>query len=685
MNGFVEDAVGKLRETGYCLLPGVIEPTECDRLKQILEQAHRTFAPHYVGHAAAAHRLNFHQDERIVFNTHNKDRAFLKLIDLPPVFDIVEALLQEGSYRKADPVILRQNTARTPVAGTPAQQLHIDSRLPGCSFPLMAVVTWMLDDFTEDNGATRLVPGSHRRASYPEDGVVDAQEILVCGKQGSVLIMDGGLWHGGGENRTGASRWCILSTYVRWFFKSAFDFNRNMPRPLYQALTDRQKRVMGYCCNPPLDEFTRIRARSEEPETPAPYALPPAAKAGASPTRRDQRWLVAVCAGRWQLHGIGSAMDAGLKVLALDGDPLAPGLAVADQAAVVDIRDPARVLAAVREAKIRPAGAVAFAADAGMRAVGELREAFGLPGPGRGPLLTLVNKVLQRRTGDAAGLPNPPWRVARTAAAAAAALAAIGPPAIVKPADSAGSRGVTRIDPGEPWDNAVARAFAASRAGEIIVEATLPGTEYTVETFAIAGEIAVLAVTEKRKVPGTKGTVADELATPDLPESAVRRIAEVACAALGAVGYDDGPGHVEVMFDRAAGPGLIEAAGRGAGFMVFDGLVPTTSGYQIAAQTALQAVGIEPQPVPEGRRPVVLRFFPSRAGVVREFAGFDKANRLDGVVAAPFVEIGQRVGVAHADADRLGYLLTSAATVAESRRLADEAETLIRFHIEPPA
>ncbi|MFQ5955885.1 MAG: phytanoyl-CoA dioxygenase family protein, partial [Kiloniellales bacterium] len=126
MNGFVESAVGELRENGYVLVPDVIAPAECERLKAILEEAHRAYAPHYVGNVAAAHRLNFHQDEKIVYNIHNKDRAFLKLIDLPPVFDIVEALLQEGSYRKADPVIMRQNTARTHLKGKPFQQLHID-------------------------------------------------------------------------------------------------------------------------------------------------------------------------------------------------------------------------------------------------------------------------------------------------------------------------------------------------------------------------------------------------------------------------------------------------------------------------------------------------------------------------------------------------------------------------------
>jgi ectoine hydroxylase-related dioxygenase (phytanoyl-CoA dioxygenase family) len=274
MSGIIERAVTEVREQGFTLIPDVIDPAECDRLKAILEATHRKYAPHYVGNPKSPHRLNVHTDEKIVYNLHNKDRAFLKFIDLPPVFDIVETLLKEGSYRNADPVILRQNTARTPLKGKPIQQLHLDSRLPGCPFPLMGIVIWFLDDATPENGATRVIPGSHRRTTYPKDGVVYPEEVQVPANKGSAIVIDGGVWHASGENHTESTRWVILSTYVRWFFKPAFDFNRNMPREFYETLSERQKRVMGYCCNPPLDEFTRLGARSENPDTPAPYSLP---------------------------------------------------------------------------------------------------------------------------------------------------------------------------------------------------------------------------------------------------------------------------------------------------------------------------------------------------------------------------------------------------------------------------
>jgi len=400
-------------------------------------------------------------------------------------------------------------------------------------------------------------------------------------------------------------------------------------------------------------------------------------------SHHEAPWLVAVCAGRWQLNGIRHAMAAGIRVLALDGDPQAPGLALADRSQVVDIRDADRVVEAVRETRILPSGAIAFAAEAGMEAVGALREAFSLPGPGREVLGRLANKVLQRRAWQKLDLPNPFWQPARSTAEAARALAELGRPAIIKPADAAGSRGVTKIEPGEAWEEAVEHAFAASKGGEIILESLLPGIEHTVETFARNGKTTVLAVTKKRKVPGTRGTVADELATLELAGQAAHRIAEVAVAALTALGYDSGPGHVEVMYDEATGPHLIEAAGRGAGFMMFDGLVPKVSGYDLATATAWQAVGVEPPPVPEGRCAALLRFFPTRPGIIRQIEGLEAANGIEGVEAGAFVTVGTRVGAARTDGDRLGYLLALGKTLAEARTRADAAEALVRFDIEP--
>jgi hypothetical protein len=80
----------------------------------------------------------------------------------------------------------------------------------------------------------------------------------------------------------------------------------------------------------------------------------------------------------------------------------------------------------------------------------------------------------------------------------------------------------------------------------------------------------------------------------------------------------------------------------------------------------------------------VLRFFPSRPGILRSMTGFEAANRIDGVEAGAFVQAGIHLHRAAADGDRLGYILSRAATPERAQQLADEAERLVHFEIDSP-
>jgi ectoine hydroxylase-related dioxygenase (phytanoyl-CoA dioxygenase family) len=275
----IAQIVESLETCGYAVIPDVLSPQTCRTLIGKLEDAHQIYQPHYARNKANIHQLNDNADEKLVYNLHNKDRAFLPLIDDPAILDPVEQYLQAGSYNNSDPIVLRQVTGRSPAPGGPTQQLHIDSRVPGLPFALMVVATYILEDFTAPNGATRIVPGSHRWPSYPEDGAQHPDEITSTAPAGSVLLMDGGVWHAGGSNQTEDTRWAILLTYVRWFFKTAFDFNQNTPRHIFEDMSERQKELMGFCSNPPQDEFTRVNARTSEPDTPLEYQLPAPTKA----------------------------------------------------------------------------------------------------------------------------------------------------------------------------------------------------------------------------------------------------------------------------------------------------------------------------------------------------------------------------------------------------------------------
>ena len=106
---------------------------------------------------------------------------------------------------------------------------------------------WMLDDFTEENGATRVLPGSHTWRRLPEAGNTGALpgEVLVTGKAGTVGIMNTHMWHGGTANRTDRCRRALHAFYTR-DDKPQQQYQKGMLRPsTVDALTPLQRRVLA--------------------------------------------------------------------------------------------------------------------------------------------------------------------------------------------------------------------------------------------------------------------------------------------------------------------------------------------------------------------------------------------------------------------------------------------------------
>jgi ectoine hydroxylase-related dioxygenase (phytanoyl-CoA dioxygenase family) len=254
----------RLDRDGYVLIENVLPETErlrlldkLDRTYETLETAGRNVYPGNVG-----------TTERLILNLHNKDDAFVDLIDHPATFPLVSYMLQDGSYKNSEPFIVTQFSARDPRQGMAPQQLHIDSRFPGPPFALMTIALWMLNDFTVESGATRLVPGSHRRPEYPQDGVLQPDELTVQAPAGSVLIYNGSAWHGGGAKLKDVERWSVIISYARWWMKPAFDMTLNTPPALYARLSPERRELFGFTSVPPGDEHVRSRMRIPASELP---------------------------------------------------------------------------------------------------------------------------------------------------------------------------------------------------------------------------------------------------------------------------------------------------------------------------------------------------------------------------------------------------------------------------------
>ena len=146
-------------------------------------------------------------------NLVNKGEEFEVFFTHPKVLDAVKYII-------GDDFKLSSLNMRAPKKGCWVQPLHADWPWPVKPGRFYTSNTlWMLDDIDENNGPTRVIPGTHVTGKLPSSEIKDLQvplsdEIHVTGKAGSVLILNGHVWHGGTTNHSGKSRQLIQSYYV---------------------------------------------------------------------------------------------------------------------------------------------------------------------------------------------------------------------------------------------------------------------------------------------------------------------------------------------------------------------------------------------------------------------------------------------------------------------------------------
>lgn len=235
----LDQARADLDRNGYCVVENVLCRDDIAALKaRLVAQARGERERGVAFHDGGPERPN-----QRVWMLINKGRVFRDLMLHP----IVEALI--GHLLGPD-FLLSSLTANIAGPGGEPMVLHTDQGYVGFWTPLPVVgnIAWMLDDFSDANGGTRIVPKSHlnreaaqRSSSYtpgdtsnnpkPED------TIAAQGKAGSILCFDGRLWHGTGANRTTGLRHALLSYHCRPFVRQ----QENFALGLLPALKDSER------------------------------------------------------------------------------------------------------------------------------------------------------------------------------------------------------------------------------------------------------------------------------------------------------------------------------------------------------------------------------------------------------------------------------------------------------------
>jgi ectoine hydroxylase-related dioxygenase (phytanoyl-CoA dioxygenase family) len=244
-----DDERSRLDSEGYLVLEDVMDESLLDQVRRRVDELFELEG------AQAGAEFKQEPHARRLANLVNKGEVFERVIETPRVLDCMEHVLGPGfklsslNVRSADP------------DNHWSQPLHADSGAVADERGYWVCNSvWMLDDFTESNGAIRMVPGSHRWGMAPDQALEDLyaphpQEILLTGRAGTAVVMNAHMWHGGTANRTQAQRRAMHVYYTRWD-KPQQQYQKKLVRPEVQNRLSATARKLLALDDPLNDELS---------------------------------------------------------------------------------------------------------------------------------------------------------------------------------------------------------------------------------------------------------------------------------------------------------------------------------------------------------------------------------------------------------------------------------------------
>jgi biotin carboxylase len=389
-----------------------------------------------------------------------------------------------------------------------------------------------------------------------------------------------------------------------------------------------------------------------------------------------------VGAGRHQHRAIRRARELGLRVAAVDRNADAPGFADCDEARIVDFSDVAAAVEAARQ--IGPDGVLTIAADRAVPVVAAVAEALGLPGIGVETAQAATNKAVMRRRFAAAGVPQP-----RFAVLPGGDAGEVGFPAVVKPVDSAGQRGLFLVRAAAELEQRLPAALAESRAGEAIVESFHDGLEVNCLAVDRGGEVEIVTLSDRRRPDGVGFGVCLAHTYPSSLAGELREEAErIARESVRAVGLRDSVAYPQLLLSDD-GVRVVEIAARVPGGQM-DQVARLGAGVDLVEVALRQALGdAVPDKLvrPTRTQPLAIRFLtstpgPLPVGVVTSVNGLDRARAAPGVVEAQSViAAGETIRPVQTDGDRRGFVIALGDSVAAALEHADAAAALVEVEV----
>ncbi len=241
----IDEHVFHMESRGYDCFESFFDESKCDYLRNNLEMVIKDYTPFQASERSLLDKYHMH-------DLLNKDVLFAKTLEDPRLQQIVASILGDFWIMYA-----YTSSSLPPNGENYGSRIHIDCPRWIPNYSTNIGVIWALDDFTIQNGATYILPGSHNTKLVPSKELFDNNSVRLTCKKGSLLVFNARVWHKAGINLTNEFRHALTMNICRPFMKQRMDWVRFIPKEITDKLNAQARRIIGFDTRIPsnLDEF----------------------------------------------------------------------------------------------------------------------------------------------------------------------------------------------------------------------------------------------------------------------------------------------------------------------------------------------------------------------------------------------------------------------------------------------
>lgn len=388
-----------------------------------------------------------------------------------------------------------------------------------------------------------------------------------------------------------------------------------------------------------------------------------------------------LAAGLLQIDVIEKAKSMGYYVLAVDGNPKAPGFNVADKAICADIVNEETMLKIARDEHVD--GVIHPCSEVSMAVMGRINDELGLSGISREQAICATNKHLMRKAFEKGNAPSPKSILTQDAEDAWSRLQnEFDTDAILKPSRNSGSRGIAKVsrnmDKGD-FVRAYDEALSESRDHSVLIEQFIEGPEFSIEMIVWQGEIHVLTVTDKKTTGAPHFVELGHNQPSCFSDADVETLKAAAIAGVKALGVNNCACHAEAKLMNGKAY-LMEVGARLGGDFISTELTHLSTGVDMVAAAIDVALGVEPDlSVKEEPKGVCIRYFCPKPGKLVRISNTEVLNNPHVYLWEIYPKEGDVIPAVTSSLCRSGHVIVTEKTPQKAIELAERLIESVKF------